>query len=787
MPGKTFEEEWADKVAKVRQSRFWRQVSSPPTGRIEPSTRKPRRGEVTVDSDWALVAEGDLAPDGSARIGIDDLRRSLRTRFGTALRKRPASSDAPCLVFELAPGRAGAEGRWHTGFDLRVEKDRIRVRGATEVDLLRASLYLSNYWSLQRRLCLPAGRRRVEPAFPLMLGADLWGGFNTTQGWIHGREGDDNFLEIARIGVNGVPIMTLFEDYVLVDPAGKFRSLANPQARSNRGRLAQLARNAARCGVHIFLMAYNAKLDPDHPLFAAHPGARGALQGGGAFRPLCSSDPATRKFLADSWASLFAEIPELGGMLTITGGEGFYHCFMRSRDHAADCPRCSQRTGSEVVAELVNDVARGVRARNPDALLATWPYSAGHWSHDRDQVEFIARLDPEHVIFQTEIDKDSVDWREAGYAKNIWDYSMSRVTTSERCRHQRRLCRDRGLPFSTKLETNTSIECLNVPYLPAVENQRRIWENARRLRPRGMQARWLFDGACKAPSEELGFWTAWGRNTDYADLDAVIQALAERDFGAAAAPRVRRAWALFSEGLRHHPELSYYVGSFFIGPAQPLVLDPEAVTEPGRLDPAFYGQFYWHWETLTTGDADAFARKKPLFFYRPGFRALARRGPDRGQDVALEELQEMASQWERGARELEKAGPRVPTACRPRYRQELVLGKHLAYTWRSAAHVEEFLRLRDTIREFSGQSWVRSGHARENVRDLDRMQEIARAELDLARQDLALVKGVDFLDLDLRLDMGTASTETILRAKIRQVQDLLRTELPNWRKELLQW
>ncbi|MFH1569996.1 MAG: hypothetical protein ABIL09_18530, partial [Gemmatimonadota bacterium] len=121
------------------------------------------------------------------------------------------------------------------------------------------------------------------------------------------------------------------------------------------------------------------------------------------------------------------------------------------------------------------------------------------------------------------------------------------------------------------------------------------------------------------------------------------------------------------------------------------------------------------------------------------------------------------------------------------FRQELVLGQHLAYTWRSAAQVEEFLRRRDTVREFSGQSWVRSGHAAENRRDLARMQELARAELDIARKDLALVQGADFLDLALRLDMGTASTDRMLRAKIAQVEGLLQRELPAWREQVLTW
>ena len=781
MPSRTFEQEWTEKVARVRASSFWRQVSSPPSGHIERAPEKPRRGEVEVDASWTLAWEGDIAATGPVSIGCEDLRRFLRSRLGIRLRAR---GRGPQILFQLVPGREAT--RWDTAFELDVRADEIRIRAPSEAALLRASLYLSNYWSLRRNPYLVAGKRRVRPSVSLHLGADLWGGFCTTQAWINGRETDDNFLELARVGLNGVPIMILLEDYI-ESPSEPFSCLAHPQARQNRERLAQLARRAARCNVHIFLMGYNPKLAPDHPLFDAHPDARGALQSGGAFRTLCTSDPTTRRFLVDSWASLFAEIPELGGILAITGGEGFYHCFMRSQSEAADCPRCGRRSGSEVVAELVNGIAAGIQSRSPEAKLATWPYSAGHWSHDRDQVDFIRHLDPERVIFQTEVDKDSVDWRPAGYAKNIWDYSMSRVTPSERSRAQRRLCRETALPFSVKIECNNSIECLNVPYLPAVENQRRIWENARQLKTQAIHSRWLFDGACKSPSEEIGFWTLWGQGTEFADSNRVVAALAARDFGPRAAPFVRRAWKLFSEAMRHHPQLDYYIGSYFIGPGQPLVLDPDRATIQAGLDPAFFGRFYWQWETSATDDDTAFALQKPLFFARPGFRAMARRGPRRGQDVALEELREMARLWERGVRQLEKARPLVPAAGRKRFRQEFVLGQHLAYTWRSAAQVEEFLRLRDTVREFSRQLWVRAGHCRENMRDLDRMEQLARAELGLARKDLALVKDVDFLDLGLRLDMGVASTADILRAKIRQVEQLLADDLPTWRASLRQW
>ena len=261
-------------------------------------------------------------------------------------------------------------------------------------------------------------------------------------------------------------------------------------------------------------------------------------------------------------------------------------------------------------------------------------------------------------------------------------------------------------------------------------------------------------------------------------------AIAERDFGPAAV-HVSRAWRLFSEGIRHHPALHYYIGPYFIGPGGPLVLDPEHLQ--ARLDPAFFGVFYWHWETSSTRDAEFLIKKQPLFFAHPGFKIWARRGPNREREVGLEELQTMAALWEKGARELELAKRLVPPAQRLRFRQEYILGQHLACTWRSAAHVEEFLRLRDTVRQFSRSFSVRAGHVKENLRDLERMTAIARAELEITRRDLALVKDADFLDLSLRLDMATASQADILRAKIKHTQHLLTKELPAWRKMLLTW
>ncbi|NUQ01185.1 MAG: hypothetical protein HUU35_15160, partial [Armatimonadetes bacterium] len=185
-----------------------------------------------MDETWSLVVQGGISADGPARRGLEDLRRFLRQQLGLKF----GQTGTKQVVLLLEPKGKGSSDRWDKRFELQVSPERIEVRAASENALLRACLWLSNYWGLRRNPYLKKGRRRVKPSVGLHLGADLWGGFSTTQAWIHGRERDDNFLELARMGLDAFPLMALFEDYVDVDPDGPWGALHNPEAKANRKR-----------------------------------------------------------------------------------------------------------------------------------------------------------------------------------------------------------------------------------------------------------------------------------------------------------------------------------------------------------------------------------------------------------------------------------------------------------------------------------------------------------------------------------------------------------------------
>ena len=81
---------------------------------------------------------------------------------------------------------------------------------------------------------------------------------------------------------------------------------------------------------------------------------------------LCTSAPEVRQWMGDSLRYVFERVPGLGGVFTITASENLTNCYSHRRS-AAGCPRCSKRTGPEVIAEVNRTIANGVWAGNPKA------------------------------------------------------------------------------------------------------------------------------------------------------------------------------------------------------------------------------------------------------------------------------------------------------------------------------------------------------------------------------------------------------------------------------------
>ena len=166
----------------------------------------------------------------------------------------------------------------------------------------------------------------------------------------------DGFLDkLARVGVNGVWLQAVLRTLA---PSKIFPEFGEGWE-TRIENLRKLVERAQNHGVKIYLYLNEPRSMPAE-FFGKHPTMRGTHD---ADKPnyfaLCTSVPEVRDWLAESLAHVFSQVPGLGGIFIITASENLTNCY--SHGQAQDCPRCSQRTGAEVIAEVIQTFRDGVR------------------------------------------------------------------------------------------------------------------------------------------------------------------------------------------------------------------------------------------------------------------------------------------------------------------------------------------------------------------------------------------------------------------------------------------
>ncbi len=177
----------------------------------------------------------------------------------------------------------------------------------------------------------------------------------------------DVLLErLSQLGVNGVWLHVVLSQLAPSDALG--RPTADYQTRI--ANLAKMVQRAKRYGVNIYLYMNEPRAVPVSRL-EGHDNLRGVREGDHV--ALCTSAPEVRQWITNSLKYVFENVPDLGGVFTITASENLTNCYSHSRT-ADGCPRCSKRSGPEVIAEVNAAIAAGVRAGNPKAKVIVWDW-----------------------------------------------------------------------------------------------------------------------------------------------------------------------------------------------------------------------------------------------------------------------------------------------------------------------------------------------------------------------------------------------------------------------------
>jgi hypothetical protein len=268
---------------------------------------------------------------------------------------------------------------------------------------------------------------------------------------------------------------------------------------------------------------------------------------------------------------------------------------------------------------------------------------------------------------------------------------------------------------------------------------------------KGVLANWCHYGFTPSVPAEIckwGTWTSSSSGNDPASGQTLLERIAARDYGAAAAAHAVRAWRTWSTAFKEYPfSGAMALGVIQKGPAHPFFLDSsyQPLQAAGR-------QF-----------------KNDLSWTRPW-----------GPELALQQLEKVDKGWSEGMGDWDKVVENADPALRQAAVREKGVAQAILSSLRSTINLGRFYQLRETLEKETRPA--------ESLRLLDQMQSLLEAELANSRQALAVVR------LDSRLgyaNSGKGEAIGVPRAgiyspgsivkKIAQVERVLNEEIPKRR------
>ena len=389
---------------------------------------------------------------------------------------------------------------------------------------------------------------------------------------------------LAAQGVNAVWLHVLLSGLV---PDPEFPEWG----KGGEARLANLRKLVARAGKYgVKVYLYLNEPRGEAPEFFAK-GGRARLVGAKPTSPIvlgkwcfCTSLPENLDRLSRAVEKVFREVNGLGGILTITCSENLTNCASRP-GFKETCPRCCGRSRAEVIADANNAMIRGLKRGSATAEALIW-----NWAWPREEAtDIVARLDKGRVRVMS-VSEEGMTTSFGGVTNTVKDYSIGVVGPGERALSFWKACAENGLKTVAKVQVCSSWELSTFPYLPTVELNARHAVNLANAGVNGVMLSWSLGGY---PGPNLRVYDELRKGEH--DAEGLLDRLAGKLYGRAAAPLVRKAWRAFADGFSQYPnsQTVLYFGPQQWGPANPLYPRKVVGFEPTMVGIPYDGQYYW--------------------------------------------------------------------------------------------------------------------------------------------------------------------------------------------------
>jgi hypothetical protein len=412
----------------------------------------------------------------------------------------------------------------------------------------------------------------------------------------------------------------------------------------------------------------------------------------GDYITLCTSVPEVRQWLTDSLAYVFKNVPDLGGVFTITASENLTNC--ASHNQFKKCAQCKDRAAPAIIAEVNAAIEAGVHRGNPNARVLVWDWGWNDsWAED-----IIARL-PKSVWLMS-VSEWSKPITRGGVKTTVGEYSISAVGPGPRAAKHWALAKQAGLKTAAKVQMNNTWEMSTLPYLPVMDLVAEHCSNLTSAGVSGMMLSWSLGGY---PSPNLEIARAFSESPPPSKED-VLNSIARNRFGPDGAPHARKAWTAFSNAFREYPFNGgvVYNCPIQVGPANLLYPTPTKYAA-----------------TMTGIPYDDVNRW---------------RGPYPA-DVLAGQFAKIAAGWRGGLDDLERAAEKAPADKAAGARAELIIARAAFLHFQSVANQVQFTTARNAL--LAKDKPLGPAERKAKIEEIRR---IVGDELDLARRLFTLTR-----------------------------------------------
>jgi hypothetical protein len=445
-------------------------------------------------------------------------------------------------------------------YTLKITKESIKLESASEVGVARGLVELEHRMAERGGpFLLPTaetnrptfGTRCVFPYSSLMtdvLGQDLIDPC------------PDGYLDtLFHQDADGIWIYALLNDLV---PSPVFDGMG-VGGEQRLQKLRDLVSRAAKHGLKVYVYLNEPRAQP-LSFFDKYPDVKGQAEGNTA--ALCTSTEAVQKHLRGSFERLFREVPGLGGVFLITASENLANCYSHAHGGKTSCPRCSQRSPADVIAESIRCMAEGAWVANPQARFVVWDWSWHSVLGENVPEQIIKKL-PKGVALMADFERGMAIQR-GGVPMQVEEYSISVVGPSPRAELRSKQAREAGLDFFAKVQLSTTWECGTVPFIPVPNLLARKATAMRRDNVSGAMATWTI-GSYPSPNTEAFALRQW--NPQLSEED-VLRRIAARRYNPEAVEYAVSGWTKLSDAFtEEYPYSSApYSGPLQHGPSLPL-------------------------------------------------------------------------------------------------------------------------------------------------------------------------------------------------------------------------